>query len=158
MANPDVLLAEYLAGLFREHQISYSNGETGRFAEIEVGFQKQPAFFPYLSVHTGRTDFPVSSMGQGSGAASRDLSTEFVLAIRLEHFSPEQGYRELTDLKWSALSLITEHSSATGSDVPYRYLKLSAAELTYVTPEEVDAPLDWGFAGMVLIAGKAILQ
>lgn len=143
-----------LAALFQDRQVQFSDDSSAAYAEIQVGYQKQPAWYPFLSLHSVNTKFPVIRSGQGMGLGSRKVTTDFLLSIRYESSDPDEGFARLTDLKWDAITTLTQHTTG----LTYRYLDIDEAETLVITPEDPDKNLDWGFMGQVLLSGHCMFS
>lgn len=149
--NPDLAFAHELASFFREREISFSMGGSAAYSEIQVGYTKRPAFFPFMSVQTADTEFPITTSGAGGGKRARTLETEFLVCIRYESSDPEEGFARLTDLKWDAVNTLMRRTEGGRT---YRYLDVTRAELLGMSEENPESNSDWaGYAGQVLIIG-----
>ena len=152
--NRDQLFLEELLGILTKERFRYSDGEENMFQEVQIGIQKRPSFYPFLSLHTSFTDFGIKSSGVGAGMRARHKLSDFAIEIRYEDVDPVLGWQRLNDLKWLVIHILAENPNGKA----YRYLDVAKAETMVITPENPEEDLGWSFSGQVLITGVADLS
>lgn len=150
--NPDLAFSYEIARLFESRSVTTSlTGEQVEYQEVQVGYTKRPAWFPFVSIHTADTDIGVTMSGAGShGLRARRLDTEFALVIRDESPDAAHGRARLSDLKYDVIHLL---ASVAGGGETFRTLRIDKVEMVGITPEDVTEPVPWGFLGQVLAFG-----
>lgn len=152
--NRDKLFLEEIFTLLTEKRFRYSDGEEDQFQEAQIGIQKRPTSYPFISLHAADTDFGVQSSGTGAGMRARRKNTEFLVEIRYETPDPTLGWDRLLDLKWFVIETL---SNATNGK-HYRFLDIDNARALVITPEDVDEDLPWGFSGQIIVQGYVDLN
>lgn len=154
--NPSLAFSYELAQRFEKREVPLSLQKTPiSFQEVQVGFTKRPAWFPYVSIHTADIDFSIKQLGRGADQGARKLHTEFAVLIRDESSDEQLGRARLTDLQWDLVSLLGE---AAGGGETYRYLDIEKIELIGITPDDVEENVAWGYSGQVLALGTVWFQ
>lgn len=150
--NPDLAFSYELAEQFvdRTVPLSLEDRELG-FYEIQVGYTKRPAFFPYVSIHTADTDMSIQTLGRGADLVARSLATDFAILIRDEGSDEQLGRARLTDLKYDLMRVLGKMASGGKT---FRHLEIEKVELIGITPEDVEESQSWGFSGQVLAMGR----
>lgn len=147
--NRDLPFLEELKGILTAETFQYSDGTEGEFAEVQIGIQKRPAWFPFLSLHTSETDFAVQSSGKGAGMRARRKQSDIVIEIMHQCADPEEGQARLLDLKWLLVELLAEHTDGQ----TYRFMDIGRADHMLITNENPTEDLPWGFQGQIVLTG-----
>ena len=150
--NPDLAFSYELARAFDGRSIGLSlEKDAVSYKEVQIGFTKRPAWFPYVSIHTADTDMSVNTSGAGThGLRARKLESEFAVLVRDEHPSAQLGRARLTDFKYDVIQTLAK--LAGGGDT-YRTIPVSKVEMLGITPDDVTENVSWGFMGQVLALG-----
>lgn len=150
--NPDLAFSYELAEQFVERKVPLSLEDTElEFTEVQVGYTKRPAWFPYVSIHTADTDLSIETLGRGANLGARSLATEFAVLIRDEASDEQLGRARLTDLKYDLMRIL---GKMAGGGKTYRYLEIDKVELIGITPEDIEESPSWSFSGQVLALGR----
>lgn len=154
--NPDLAFSYELARKFQDRQVNLSLEENPiTYTEVQIGYIKRPAWFPYVSIHTSDSPMTITHMGQGAGMRARQLSSEFGLIVRDESGDEQLGRARLTDLKWDVIQLL---AGMAGGGETYRYLDIDRIEMVGITPEETTEPVPWAHSGQVLALGTVFFD
>lgn len=147
MSNPDLIALRRLKQVLETFNVTYPDGATGYFDEVDIGYQSAPSHFPYVSLHTVGSRAPVRHLGQGANTRARMFEIDAVIAIEYEHPDPLTGFERLTQLRWDVhLHLIENGRIIEGVD----FVDFDEATVQTYTPDEGNLE-DWGFYGQILM-------
>lgn len=150
--NPDLAFSYELAEKFVDRTVPLSLEDTDlSYTEIQVGYTKRPAWFPYVSIHTADTDMSIETLGRGADLAARSLATDFAILIRDEASDEQLGRARLTDLKYDLMRVL---GKMAGGGKTFRHLEIEKVELIGITPEDIEEAPSWAFSGQVLALGR----
>lgn len=154
--NPDLAFSYELAEEFigREIEMSLETNPVS-YLEVQIGYTKRPAWFPYVSIHTADTDMNIDKMGHGASLRARSLATDFAVLIRDESSDEQLGRARLTDLKYDLMRIL---GKMAGGGKTYKYIEIHKVELIGITPDDVEESVPWGYSGQVLALGRFYLE
>lgn len=147
MSNPDLVALGHLKDTLAAFTVTYPDGATGYFDQIDVGYQSKPTSYPYVSLHTVGSRAPIRHLGQGGGVRARTFEIDAVVAIEYEHPDATLGFQRLTQLRWDVhLHLIQNARSLPGVEFA------DFDEATVQTFNADDGGYEaWGFFGQILM-------
>lgn len=147
MSNPDLVALGYLEDTLSAFSVTYPDGATGYFDQIDVGYQSKPTTYPYVSLHTIGSRAPIRHLGQGAGTRARSFEIDAAITIEYEDPEAKRGFERLTQLRWDVFLHLVEHAQSIPG-VEYADME----EATVQTFNADDGGFEeWGFFGQIII-------
>jgi hypothetical protein len=145
--NPDLVALGKLAEFFQNLSITWPDGFTDGFRDIDIGYMSTPVDNPYVSLHSADSRAVLRHLGMGAGMRARAIEIDVFVNIEYEDADPVRGFERITQLKWDVLRALVEHKDL-GDDV--EIADVQSAHMQVVTPDDGDFQ-DWGFLGQLVI-------